>query len=107
MVARIWHGYTTKDNAAIYENLLKTEILPGIAQKHIKGYKGVQLLRREAGDEIEFTTIMWFDSLENIKQFTGSDYETAYVPASARKVLTRFDAKASHAELRHELHYDA
>jgi len=60
MIARIWHGYTTKANADKYENLLKEEVFVGIEQKNVKGYKGIRLLRRELEDETEFTTIMQF-----------------------------------------------
>ena len=106
MIARIWHGYTSKSGAAIYEDLLKEEIFAGIEQKNIKGYKGIQLLRRDFGDETEFTTIMWFDTIQSVKQFAGDNYEEAYVPAKAREVLLRFDAKSIHCELRHNLKYD-
>ncbi len=106
MIARIWHGYTTKANADTYENLLKQEIFIGIENKNVKGYKGIQLLKRDLKNEVEFTTIMWFDKIESVRQFAGENYETAYVPAKAREVLSRFDDKSVHCELRHELHYD-
>ena len=106
MIARIWHGYTSEPNAGVYENLLKEEIFPGIAMKNVSGYKDIQLLRRPVGDEIEFTTIMWFENIESVKQFAGDDYETAYVPAKAREVLLRFDARSIHCDLRHNLQYD-
>ena len=95
MIARIWHGYTSKNNAGIYENLLKEEIFPEIEKKNVKGYKGIQLLRRDLENEVEFTTIMWFDTIESVKQFAGDNYETAYVPAKAREVLARFDAQVN------------
>ena len=106
MISRIWHGYTSKHNADIYENLLKDEIFVGIEKKNVKGYKGIQLLRRDLESEVEFTTIMWFDNIESVKQFAGDNCETAYVPAKAREVLLRFDAKSIHCELRHNLQYD-
>ena len=106
MISRIWHGYTTKANADIYENLLKQEIFPGIENKNITGYKGIQLLRRDLKNEVEFTTIMWFENIESVKQFVGSDYEIVYVPEKAREVLSRFDQKSIHCELRHSLQYD-
>ena len=106
MIARIWHGWTTPQNADAYERLLKEEIFVGIAAKQIAGYKGVQLLRREVDDETEFTTIMWFDTVEAIKSFTGkADSEEAYVPNAARLLLVRFDARAAHSVLQHELTY--
>ena len=105
MIARIWHGYTTKENADSYEKLLKEEVFVGIEQKNVKGYKGIRLLRRELEDETEFTTIMQFESVEDVKQFAGEDYETAYVPAKARLILKRFDPKSVHCEVIYELNY--
>jgi antibiotic biosynthesis monooxygenase (ABM) superfamily enzyme len=106
MIARIWHGYATKENANAYVNLLKNEIFEGIATKKITGYRGIQLLKRELENEFEFTTIMWFDKIENVKQFMGEDYETAYVLPEAQKLLKRYDKKSAHCELLHELKYD-
>jgi heme-degrading monooxygenase HmoA len=105
MIARIWHGWTTLDNADAYENLLKTEIFPGIASKGVHGYRGIQLLRRPSGEEVEFLTVMWFDSWEAVKQFAGEDHERAYVPPKARAVLARFDERSQHYEVRETLEY--
>jgi heme-degrading monooxygenase HmoA len=105
MIARIWHGYTTKGNAGSYEKLLKEEVFVGIAHKNIKGYKGIRLLRRELEDETEFTTIMQFESIEDVKMFAGEDYETAYVPAKARLILKRFDPKSVHCQILYEINY--
>jgi antibiotic biosynthesis monooxygenase (ABM) superfamily enzyme len=69
MISRIWHGYTDFKNANAYENLLKHEIFTGIKNRRIPGYKGIQLLRRDLDKEVEFVTIMWFDSLEAVKVF--------------------------------------
>ena len=105
MIFRIWHGWTTPENADTYENLLKTEIFPGIASKNISGYRGIQLLRRSLGAEVEFITIMRFDSLEAVKQFVGADYEKSYVPDKALKVLARHDERSQHYEIRESLTY--
>jgi heme-degrading monooxygenase HmoA len=105
MVGRIWHGYTTPENADAYFSVLKSEVLPGIAAMKIPGYKSIQVLRRKLEDEVEFITIMWFESLENVKSFTGEDYEVAHVPTNARNVLKRFDARSQHYDLIEELHY--
>ena len=66
MISRIWHGYTTPENADAYEALLKEEVFVGILNRNISGYKGIQLLRRQISDETEFITIMWFDSLDSV-----------------------------------------
>ena len=100
MISRIWHGYTTPANADAYEALLKSEIFVGIQGRNIAGYRGIQLLRRALGDEVEFITIMWFDSLEAVAAFAGEDYEAAVVPPKARAILSRFDARSQHYEVK-------
>ncbi len=105
MVGRIWHGYTTTENAQAYLEVLRSIVLPGIAAKKILGYRSIQVLRRDFGEEVEFVTIMWFDSLENIRAFTGDDYEVAHVPVEARRVLKRFDERSQHYEVVEELRY--
>ncbi len=100
MIARIWHGWTTHDNADRYEKLLKEEIFPGIAARNMSGYHGIWLLRRAHDQEVEFMTIMAFDSLEAVKQFVGEDPSVAHVPAKAREVLCRWDDHSQHYELR-------
>jgi len=98
MVARVWHGYApTQAHADAYEAMLKPELLPGISTK--RGYRGSHLLRRDVGDEIEFITILYFDSLDDIKAITGPDYETAVVPQERKQHLSRYEAKAVHYEI--------
>ena len=96
MISRIWHGWTVPANADAYEALLKSEIFTGIQNRHIAGYRGIHLLRRDVGDEVEFITIMWFDSLEAVRVFAGEDYEVAVVPPKARALLAHFDARSQH-----------
>ena len=96
MISRIWHGYTTPENADAYEQLLKEEIFVGIQGRHIDGFQRIQLMRRDLGDEVEFVTIMWFDSLEAVRTFAGEDYEVAVVPPKARALLAHFDARSQH-----------
>jgi heme-degrading monooxygenase HmoA len=98
MIQRIWRGWTRPAQADAYQQLLLTEIFPGIAARDIQGYRGIQLLRRETAGEVEFMTIMWFDSLDDVRAFSGADYETAVVPASARALLARFDDRSAHYE---------
>jgi heme-degrading monooxygenase HmoA len=98
MISRIWHGWTSRENAAAYEELLKTEILPGIASRKIRGLQGAHLLRRDIPDGVEFVTILWFESLDAVREFAGEDYEAAVVPEKARRLLARFDARSAHYE---------
>ena len=103
MISRVWHGWTLPENADTYESLLKSEIFIGIQNRRISGYRGIQLFRRNFEDEVEFVTIMWFDSIDAIRDFAGEDYEVAVVPPKARKLLARFDQRSQHYEVRAEL----
>ncbi len=100
MISRIWHGYTTPNNANIYEDLLREEIFIGIKNRSITGYRGIQLLRRDLESEVEFITIMWFDSISSVKEFAGNDFEKAVVPEKAQKILLRYDKTSQHYEVR-------
>jgi len=97
MIARVWHGYTKPEDADAYEAMLKPELLPGIGR--VKGYQSSYLLRRENGDEVEFITIMLWDSIEAIRAFAGQDYESSMVPEERRKYLSRHDVKAAHYQV--------
>ena len=103
MISRIWHGYTTFENAETYESLLKSEIFIGIQGRSIPGFQEIQLFRRELEDEVEFVTVMWFDSMNSVRIFAGQDYEAAVVPPKARAVLKRFDERSQHYEVRERL----
>ena len=103
MISRIWHGWTSPENADAYESLLKNEIFIGISKREIAGYKGIHLLRRNLGKEIEFVTIMWFDSIEAVRSFAGEDYEVAVVTPKDRALLSRFDEKSQHYEVKAKL----
>lgn len=98
MIVRIWHGWTTPANAETYQHLLETHVFPGILAKKVAGLDRIELVRRDAGDEVDFVTMMWFDSLDAVRDFVGEDYEAAYVPPAARAVLARFDARSAHYE---------
>jgi heme-degrading monooxygenase HmoA len=98
VISRVWHGWTTRENAAAYEALLRSEILPGIANRSIRGLQGAHLLRRDVPEGVEFVTILWFDTLDAVREFAGEDYEAAVVPEKARRLLSRFDARTQHYE---------
>jgi heme-degrading monooxygenase HmoA len=96
MISRVWHGWTNRENADAYEELLRKEIFGNIAKRQIHGYHGIHLLRRDVENGAEFVTIMWFDTLDAVRAFAGDEYEVAVVPPKARRLLSRFDAISAH-----------
>jgi heme-degrading monooxygenase HmoA len=98
MIARIWHGWTKPADADIYENLLRNEMFPSM--RRVAGFEGAHLLRRVAGEEVEFVTITMFTSLDAVRRFAGEDYETAVLHPKAHALLSRYDAKSVHYEIR-------
>jgi heme-degrading monooxygenase HmoA len=99
MICRLWRGWTTKDNADAYENIVRGQVIPGIEARHIPGFRSIDLVRRERGHDVEFLTLMWFDNLDSVKAFTGEDYEVAHVPPEAQAVLADFDKRSAHYEV--------
>jgi antibiotic biosynthesis monooxygenase (ABM) superfamily enzyme len=99
MIYRLWHGWTTPENADAYEAVVRGTVIPGIEAMHISGFRQIDLMRREAGDEVEFVTAMWFDDIASVKAFVADDYEVSHVPEPAQAVLKRFDRRSTHFEV--------
>jgi heme-degrading monooxygenase HmoA len=99
MICRVWRGWTTKDNAKAYEDVVRGEVIPGIEARRIPGFRAVDLIRRDRDQDVEFMTLMWFDTLDNVQGFMGADYEQAHVPPRAQAVLSDFDRRAAHYEV--------
>ncbi len=100
MICRLWRGWTTPENADAYQHVLLEQVIPlRIEARRIAGFRHIDVMRREAGDEVEFQTLMWFDSLDAVKSFVGEDYSVSHVPEEARAVLARFDDRAAHYEV--------
>ena len=97
MIARIWHGWTTRENAENYETLLREEVLLEIAKRAIPGYEGAEIFIREAeNNEMEFITLLRFETLDAVKVFAGKDYEQPVIPPDARRLLKRHSEKSHH-----------
>ena len=97
-VARIWRGWTTVENADAYQRVVDGEVLPAIFDRSIPGLVNAHLMRADTveNEEVEFTTIMWFESLDSVKNFMGEDYLRSHVPDNAQAVLKRFESEAKH-----------
>jgi len=94
MIARVWRGWTTLQDADGYEGHLKPELLPGLGK--VAGFRGSYLLRRVVGEEVEFVTIILWDSIEAVRAVAGEDYERAVIPEGRKRYLKRFEERAAH-----------
>jgi antibiotic biosynthesis monooxygenase (ABM) superfamily enzyme len=91
MIARIWHGWTKPENAKAYEHMLRDEIFPSIAAHNIRGYRGAELLINQDADEVEFVTLLRFDSMDAVKEFAGMDEGKPVIYPKAEPLITRME----------------
>lgn len=99
MICRLWRGWTSPEQAEAYERVVRGEVIPQIESRRIPGFRHIDLMKRDLGGEVEFQTLMWFDSMESIRAFVGDDPAVSHVPPGARAVLSRFDERAAHYEV--------
>jgi hypothetical protein len=100
MIARIWHGWTKQADAKTYEKMLRDKIFPGIAARNIDGYRGAELFILEDGDEVEFVTLLRFDSMDAVKEFAGPNETKPVIFPGVEKLLTRMES-ARHYRVAH------
>ena len=98
MIARIWHGWTKAADAKAYEILLRDEIFPSIAAREIEGYRGAELFVRQDGDEVEFVTLLRFDSMDAVTEFAGPKAGKPVIFPKAEPLITRME-QARHYRL--------
>ena len=88
MIVRIWRGWTKHADAKAYEKLLRDEIFPSIAARKIEGYRGAELFIREESDEVEFVTLLRFDSMDAVKEFAGADASKPVIFPKAEALIS-------------------
>ena len=96
MITRVWRGFTAAEDADAYERFLLTQLFPSM--RSIPGFLGAEVLRRPAGAEVEFVTLVRFDSLDAIRAFAGEDYEHPVIEPAAAALLSRYEERAFHFE---------
>jgi hypothetical protein len=100
-IYRSWHGWTTRENASAYDELLTGTIAPGIMARDIPGLRELMVLRRAPTEaEAHFLTLMTFDDWSAVERFAGSNPAASVVPTAARALLTHHDERSQHFELR-------
>lgn len=102
-IIRTWKGWTTLENAPIYGDMLINDLFPALKNKGVKGLEKVNISVRDKKNEVEFFLILQFDSHHAVKVFAGENYELAYIPENAQRIMLRYDEIAQHYEFRKEL----
>lgn len=86
MIARFWHGMTTKEDGEAYLSYLNATGIPDY--QNTPGNQGVYLMRRVEADRAHFLIMTLWDSVEAIQAFAGRDYEKArYYPKDEQFLL--------------------
>jgi heme-degrading monooxygenase HmoA len=97
MLARIWRGWTTNDDADAYVDYMRETGIS--AYRKTAGNRGAWILRRNEGDRTEFITLSFWDSAAAIRSFAGDDIEQAvFYPEDDRFLLDR-ELRVAHYEL--------
>jgi len=97
MIARTWRGWTRLEDAARYESVFRTIVLPHLDS--VEGCRQAFLFRRDVNDEVEFFVLTLFDSMDAVRRFAGENYEAAVVSDEAKEVLKHFEERVSHYEI--------
>ena len=101
MILRAWRGWPAPGRAEAYERLLNGTIAPAILRREIDGLSELAVLRRLDRGPAEYLTLMTFDDWPAVGRFAGPDPGGSVVPAEARELLDRYDARSRHYELVH------
>jgi hypothetical protein len=100
VICRMWHGWTRNANADGYDTYLKDELFPRLERELTEhGYLGFQVLRLAKENEVEFITLVWFESVEAVRSFAGENYENPVISEKARSLLSRYAERVEHYEL--------
>jgi heme-degrading monooxygenase HmoA len=98
MIARVWRGWTSPENADAYERLLREQVIPGL--QRIDGHRGAYILRQDAAHEVEFCVVNFFESLDAVRAFAGPDYQVPVFEPEARQLLAKVEPIARHYDVK-------
>lgn len=104
MIARTWQGWATAETADDYQHHYESEVATHLRQ--VPGFRGARLLRRQDADEVLFTSITFFTSMDAVRAFAGENYEQAVIEDTARRTLIRWEEVVAHHEVTVEFDHD-
>jgi heme-degrading monooxygenase HmoA len=99
MIARVWHGTTSKENKTAYLKYLRSTGMG--AFKEAKGNVGAYILVRDSEELTEYLIVTFWESMTAVKGFAGADFDkTVYLPkdsyflSSSEATVTHFEVAA-------------
>lgn len=97
MIARIWHGKTSKAKSEQYKTFLLDRAVPDY--QSVSGLQGIQFLHRIENDEAHFTLITFWPSIDVIRKFAGEEYEKAKYYPEDNEFLLEFEENVVHHDV--------
>jgi heme-degrading monooxygenase HmoA len=97
MIVRIWHGVTAAESSEEYRDYLSATGVPDY--RATEGNLGVYVLRRLEGERAHFLTVSFWESIEAIEAFAGSDPERARYYPRDEEYLLDFEPTVEHYEV--------
>lgn len=97
MIARIWQGWAPVETAGDYQRHYESGVASHLHK--VNGFCGARLLRRHDGDEVMFTSMTFFSSMDAVRAFAGANPEQAVVEEAARRALIHWDERVVHHEV--------
>ena len=97
MIVRIWHGVTAAAKADEYLDYLHETGVPDY--QATEGNMGVYVLRRIERDRAHFLTVSFWESMDAIKGFAGSDPERARYYPEDEEFLLNLEPTVEHYEV--------
>ena len=97
MIARIWKGRTKIEHLEEYADFMKVRAIPDY--KKTDGFVKLTFLKRTDNEFAYFNLVTFWENLEVIKNFAGTDFEKAKYYAEDKNYLIDFPEKVKHYEV--------
>jgi heme-degrading monooxygenase HmoA len=97
MIARIWNGKTDIGHFETYSTFLEHVAIPDYEKT--PGFRGLVFLRNHDNHHAWFKLITYWDNIQSIKGFAGSDYKKAKYYPEDKNFLLHFEEETEHYEV--------
>lgn len=101
MFIREWRGRAKQAEAGKYPEYFRKEIVAQL--RGAPGFQGGYLSRREIGDQVEFLVLTRWQTMDAIREFTGSVAEHAVIDPAAMATLDTYEQTVRHYEVLEDL----